>query len=82
MNEATSKTKLDHCRAVHRGVVTKLTKEIDEILSQEMLAEEHYIRLSVIDHQLVAKSSVLADLDKEERNTCNNFSQNTTQQTN
>ena len=67
MDEAT-KAKLDCCRAIHgghRGVVTKLMEEIDEILSQEMLTEDHYIKLSVIDRQLEGKSSVLADLDKE-----------------
>jgi len=30
-----------------------------------MLTEEHYIRLNIIDRQLEAKSSLLADLDKE-----------------
>jgi len=72
MDEET-KARLDRCRAIrggHRGVVTKLTKEIDEILSQEMLNEEHYIRLNVIDRQLEAKSSVLADLDKEVLGCC------------
>ena len=72
MDEAT-KAKLDRCRAIrggHQGVLTKLTKEIDKILSQEMLTEEHYIRLSVIDRQLEAKSSVLADLDKEVLSCC------------
>ena len=42
-----------------------MTKEIDKILSQEILTKDHYIRLSVIDRQLEGKSSVLADLDKE-----------------
>jgi len=39
MDEET-KVKLDRCRAIHgghRGVVTKLIKEIDEILSQQIL---------------------------------------------
>ena len=42
-----------------------MTKEIDEILSQEMLTEDHFIRLSVIDRQLEGKSSILANLDKK-----------------
>ena len=64
----TIKAKLDRCRAIrrgHRGVVTKLTREIDEILQQETLNDEHYTRLNVIDHQLETKLSILANLDKE-----------------
>jgi len=67
MDKATSKMKLNHCRVScggHQAVVTNLTKEINEILLQEMLAEEHCIRLSVIGRQLEAKSSILANLDK------------------
>jgi len=51
MDEAT-KSKLDRCQAIcrgHRGVVTKITKEVDEILAQAMLSKEHYIRLNIID---------------------------------
>ena len=45
--DETMMAKLDHSRAIrggHRGVVTKLTKEVDGILTQEMLTEEQYIQ--------------------------------------
>jgi len=70
MDEAT-KSRLDRCWAIrrgHGGVVTKITKEVDEILAQATLSEKHYIRLN---RQLEAKSSLLADQDREILACCN-----------
>ena len=64
---AAVKAKLDRCKAVlraHRGVTTKLTREIDELLALESLSEDH-ARLRVLYRQLETKSAVLAELDKE-----------------
>jgi len=43
--------------------VRKVTKEVDEIVAQEMLTEEHYIRLNIIDRQLEEKLSLMAGLE-------------------
>ena len=63
------KTKIDQCKAVrraHRGVITKLTREIDKILALESLNyEDHHTRLRVLYRQLKTKSAVLEELDKE-----------------
>ena len=62
------KSKLDRCKVIrraHRGVTTKLTREIDEMFTLESLTEEHRTRLNVLRLQLETKSTVLAELDKE-----------------
>ena len=45
--------------------MTKLAREIDEILALELLTEDHHVRLKVLHRQLETKSIVLAELDKE-----------------
>ena len=52
------------CRA-HRGVTTKLTREIDKTIALESLNEDNHTRLRVLYRQLETKSAILAELDKE-----------------
>lgn len=53
-------------RGGHRGVVTKVVKEVDELLStDEMTASKRITRLKEKLQQLEAKLKVLADIDKE-----------------
>ena len=45
-------------RARYRGALTRLTKEIDEVMFVEMLNEEHYHKLNIMHHQLEAKELI------------------------
>ena len=72
MAEEEQRRKLDRLKAVrrgHRGVLTKLTREVDEIVSE---AEEGVCadptkvsRLNVIYEQFDAKMKVFSNLDGE-----------------
>ena len=67
------KARCDRSKAIrraHRGVITKLTKEVDELLSEETTSEEVQARLRVILRQLEAKQSLLNDLDREILSLC------------
>ena len=67
------KTRRDRSKAIrraHRGVITKLTKEIDELLSAMTILEDMQARLRVIFRQLEAKQSILNDLDREILSVC------------
>ena len=60
--------KLERLKAVrrgHRGVLTKLTREIEEILSNSELNSEATSRLLVIHEQLEGKRKVISNLDSE-----------------
>ena len=52
-------------RRAHRGVIMKLTKEIDELLSATTISEDMQTRLRIIFQQLEAKQSILDNLDHE-----------------
>ena len=54
-------------RRANRGVITKLTKDVDELLSAETIAER---RLKVIFQQLEGKQLILNDLDREILSLC------------
>ena len=51
--------KLKAVRAAHRGVITKLTREVDEALSSTTPVGDKVGRLSVIFEQLQNKLTVL-----------------------
>ena len=48
----------------------RLTKEINEVISVEMLNEEHYHKLSIMLCQLEAKDKMLTDLDRDIMKCC------------
>ena len=52
-------------RQGHRGVVTKLVRETEEILHNESLDAEQRSRLNVIRQQLEGKLKLLNDMDKD-----------------
>lgn len=52
-------------RRAHRGVVTKATREIDDLLSEEPLSSESVDRLNVLLQQLNNKMHVLQDINRE-----------------
>ena len=52
-------------RRAHRGVVTKLTREVDTILAEESATSEQISRLSVIYEQLENKLQMLQGIDQK-----------------
>ena len=52
-------------RRAHRGVVTKLTREVDTILGEESATSEQISRLSVIYEQLENKLQMLQGIDQK-----------------
>ena len=52
-------------RRAHRGVVTKGTREIDELLVVEPLSSESVDQLNVLLQQLNNKMHVLQDINRE-----------------
>ena len=52
-------------RRAHRGVATKATREIDELLSEEPLSSESVDRLNVLLQQLNNKMHVLQDINRK-----------------
>ena len=67
MTEDPART-LERSRAVrrgHRGVVTKLVREAEEISHNESLDAEQRSRLNVIKQQLEGKLKLLNDMDKD-----------------
>lgn len=62
------RAKLERLKAVrrgHRGVLTKLTREMEEILASPELSSEGTSRLKVIHEQLEGKMKVFSNLDSE-----------------
>ena len=58
-------------RGGHRGVVTKVIKEVNDLLlTEEPLDAERISRLNVKLQQLEAKLKVLGDIDKEILSKC------------
>ena len=52
-------------RGGHRGVLTKLVKEVDELLEVTPLSSEAATRLNIVHEQLEGKMMVLTNLDGE-----------------
>ena len=52
-------------RGGHRRVLTKLAKEVDDLLADETLSNDSAARLNVICEQLEGKMKVLTNLDGE-----------------
>ena len=50
--------------------VSKLTREVDEIMLSESLTEEQHTCINVIHRQLEVKLSTLVELDKEALSLC------------
>ena len=66
--EEEQRKRLDRLKAVrggHRGVLTKLAKEVDDLLADETLSNEAAARLNVVREQLEGKMKVLTNLDGE-----------------
>ena len=65
---------LDRARAVrgaHRGVTTKLVREVEELLRRvEPLEASQRSRLNVINQQLESKLNTLSDMDKDILSRC------------
>ena len=59
-------------RVGHRGVVTKLTKEVEELLTtgETMFTAEQLTLLQVKQQQLHSKLKVLDDIDKQMLDKC------------
>ena len=70
MGEEANRERYKAIRAGHRGTLTRLTKEIDDIMAMEKLSDEHYHKLEVMYRQLELKAKVLADLDNEIMKCC------------
>ena len=64
---------MERVRAIrrgNRGVITKLTQEVDNLLSKSELDTEATARLRVIFEQLEGKSKLLLNLDSDVLSLC------------
>ena len=52
-------------RGAHRGVLTKLAKEVDNLLADETLSNEAAAQLNVVCEQFEGKMKVLTNFDGE-----------------
>jgi len=71
--ETERQSKLDRLRVIrrgNRGVITKLTKEVDDMLSKPELDAEATARLKVIFEQLEGKSKLLTNLESKVLGLC------------
>ena len=57
-------------RAGHRGALTRLNKEIDDVMAVETMSDKNYHKLDVMYQQLELKAKVLADLDNDIMKCC------------
>ena len=55
--------RLKTVRRAHRGVLTKLAREVEKIMSHSELSEEGTSRLKIIREQLVGTMEVFSNLD-------------------
>ena len=62
--------RLKAVRGAHRGVVTKLTGQAEEIFDNEFMTSDHYERLFVIHQQLSTKLETLNDYDQRILTVC------------
>ena len=68
-----AKQNRDRAKAIrrgHRGVTTKLVREVDEIVAADPSTANAQARLKVIFKQLEAKSAMLSELDREISSLC------------
>ena len=57
-------------RGGHRGVLTKLAKEMDNLLADETLLNEAVARLNIVRERLEGKIKVLTNIDGEIMSLC------------
>ena len=62
--------RLKAIRGAHQGVVTKLTRQAEEIFENELISNDHYGRLFVIHQQLSTKLETLNDYDQRILTVC------------
>ena len=62
--------RLKAIRGAHRGAVTKLTRQAEEIFENEFISSDHYERLFVIHQQLSTKLETLNDYDQRILTVC------------
>ena len=48
MGEEANRERYKAIRAGHRGALTRLTKEIDDVMTVETMSDEHYHKLDVM----------------------------------
>ncbi|XP_065886111.1 uncharacterized protein [Dysidea avara] len=70
MTEEANHNRYKAYRAGHRGALTRLTKEIDEVLASKTLNEEHRHKLNIVHQQLEVKAKVLTELDNDVMKCC------------
>ena len=70
MTEEANHNRYKAYRAGHRGALTRLTKEIDEVLESKTLNEEHRHKLNIVHQQLEVKAKVLTELDNDVMKCC------------
>ena len=70
MAEEANRERYKAIRAGHRGALTRLTKEIDEVMAMEMLNNEHHHKLDVMYRQLESKAKLLGELDNDIMKCC------------
>ena len=72
MSEETNRERYKAIRAGHRGVLTRLIREIDEVMGVETLGDEHHHKLDVMyrHDQLESKAKILSELDNDVMKCC------------
>ena len=73
MDQEAEKQKCDRAKVIRRthcGVITKLVREVDELITTDASTTEAQARLNFIIKQLEAKSILLNELDKEITSLC------------
>ena len=68
-----AKARCDRSKAIrraNRGVIMKLTREVNKLINVETLSEATLVRLRVTFRQLEAKQLTLNDLDREILSLC------------
>ena len=70
MSEETNRERYKAIRAGHRGVLMRLTREIDEVMGVETLGDKHHHKLDVMYRQLESKAKILSELDNDVMKCC------------
>jgi len=52
-------------RARHRGALMRFAKEIDKVMTVEIMNEEYYHKLNILHRQLEAKDKILTELNRD-----------------
>ena len=58
MGEEANHERYKAIRAGHRGALTRLTKEIDDVMAVETISDENYHKLDVMYQRLELKAKV------------------------